>query len=165
MLFEKLKFSFGLLFTLAFTSLQAQESINATGGDASGSGGTASYSIGQVVYTTNTETNGAVAQGVQQPYEISDVIGITEAQGIKLSVSAYPNPTDDNLKLSIDATTMLTILSMSYKLYDLNGKLLQNEQITNNQTNIVMRNLVSATYFVKVFQDNNEVKTFKVIKN
>ncbi len=35
---------------------QAQESVNATGGDATGSGGTVAYSVGQVVYTTNTGT-------------------------------------------------------------------------------------------------------------
>ena len=33
---------------------QAQESANASGGDATGSGGTVAYSVGQVVYTTNT---------------------------------------------------------------------------------------------------------------
>jgi hypothetical protein len=39
------------------------------GGEATGSGGSVSYSVGQVVYTTNTGINGSVAQGVQQPYE------------------------------------------------------------------------------------------------
>ncbi|MCK9613650.1 MAG: T9SS type A sorting domain-containing protein [Bacteroidales bacterium] len=47
----------------------------------------------------------------------------------------------------------------------MNGKLVQNEKITGIQTNIVMRNLVPATYFVKVVQGNKEVKSFKIIKN
>lgn len=67
---KKLKLSALLLLGLGLTGLQAQESVNATGGNASGSGGSASYSVGQVVYTTNTGTNGTVAQGVQQPFEI-----------------------------------------------------------------------------------------------
>ena len=46
----------------------------------------------------------------------------------------------------------------------MNGKLLQSEKITGNQTSIVMSNLVPATYFVKVIQGNKEVKTFKIIK-
>ena len=67
------------------TSLQAQEAIPATGGEASGSGGSASYTVGQVVYTTNVGTNGnSVAEGVQQPYEISVVTGIPEAKDISL---------------------------------------------------------------------------------
>ena len=56
---------------------QAQESVNSTGGNATGSGGTVSYTIGQVGYTTNTGSNGSVAQGVQQAYEILTV-GINE---------------------------------------------------------------------------------------
>ena len=159
---KKLKLSAVLLLGLGLTGLQAQESINATGGNASGSGGTVAYSVGQVVYTTNTGTSGSVAQGVQQPYEISTVTGLEEAKGISLSVSAYPNPTTDYLTLSIGE---FEISNLSYQLYDMNGKILQSEKIADNQTNIVMSNLVSATYFVKVIQGNKEVKTFKIIKN
>ena len=159
---KRLKLSAVLLLGLGLTGLQAQESINATGGNASGGGGSVSYSVGQVVYTTNTGTNGSVAQGVQQPYEISVVTGIEEAEGIYLSVTAYPNPTTDYLTLRIDE---FEISNLSYQLYDMNGKLLQNEKIAGNQTSIVMSNLVPATYFVKVVQGNREIETFKIIKN
>ena len=159
---KKLKLSAVLLLGLGLTGLQAHTSINATGGNASGSGGSASYSVGQVVYTTNTRTNGSVAQGVQQPFEISVVTAIEEAKGINLSVSAYPNPTTDYLTLEVKE---FELSNMSFQLYDMSGKLLQNEKITGNQTSIVMSNLVPATYFVKVIQDNKEVKTFKIIKN
>ena len=165
MKYKKLKFSALLLLGLGLTGLQAQESVNATGGNASGSGGTVSYSVGQVVYTTNIGTNGSVAQGVQQPFEISVVLAIEEAKGINLTVSAYPNPTTDYLTLEVDASTTLSIQSMAYQLYDMQGKLLQNEKITSNQASIVMSNLVPATYFVKVIQSNKELKTFKIIKN
>jgi len=159
---KKLKLSAVLLLGLGLTGLQAQESVNATGGDALGSGGSASYSVGQVVYTTNTGTSGSVAQGVQQPYEISVVTAIEEAKGINLSVTAYPNPTTDYLTLLIDE---LEISNLSYQLYDMNGKLLQSQKITGNQTSIVMSNLVPATYFLKVTDNQKEVKTFKIIKN
>ena len=162
---KKLKLSAVLLLGLGLTGLQAQTSVNATGGNAAGSGGSASYSLGQVVYTTNIGANGSVAQGVQQPFEISVVTAIEEAKGINLSVTAYPNPTTDFLQLKVDASTTLSIQSMSYQLYDMNGKLLQSEKITGNQTSIVMSNLVPANYFVKVIQANKEVKTFKIIKN
>jgi len=159
---KQLKLSALLLLGLGLTGLQAQESINATGGNASGSVGSASYSVGQIVYTTNTGTNGSVAQGVQQPYEISVVTAIEEAKDITLSVSAYPNPTSDYLTLHIEE---IDILNLSYQLFDMNGKLLQNEKITGDQTNIVMSNLEPATYIMKVIQGNKEVKTFKIIKN
>jgi len=158
---KRLKLSGVLLLGLGLTGLHAQESPNATGGIASGSGGSASYSVGQVMYQTHTGTNGSVAEGVQQPYEISVVTGIEEAKGINLSVSAYPNPTTDYLTLSIDN---FEISNLSFQLYDINGKLLQSEKITGNQTSIVMSNLVPANYFVKVIQGDKEIKTFKIIK-
>ena len=158
---KKLKLSAVLLLGLGLTGLQAQTSINATGGNASGSGGSSSYSVGQVAYQTHTGTNGSVAQGVQQPFEISVVTAIEEAKGINLSVSAYPNPTTDYLTLEVKE---FELSNMSFQLYDMSGKLLQNEKITGNQTSIVMSNLVPATYFVKVTESNKEVKTFKIIK-
>jgi hypothetical protein len=159
---KRLKLSAVLLLGLGLTGLQAQECVNATGGNASGSGGSASYSVGQVVYTTHTGTSGSVAEGVQQPYEISVVTAIEEAKGINLSVSAYPNPTTDYLTLEVKE---FDLSNLSFQLYDMNGKLLLNEKITGNQTSIVMSNLVPATYFVKVIQGSKEVKTFKIIKN
>jgi len=159
---KRLKLSAVLLLVLGLTGLQAQTSVNATGGNASGSGGSASYSVGQVVYTTHTGTSGSVAQGVQQPYEISVVTGIEEAKGINLTVSAYPNPTTDYLTLEVKE---FELSNLNFQLHDMQGKLLQSEKITGNQTSIVMNNLVPATYFVKVIQNGKEVKSFKIIKN
>ena len=163
---KRLKLSAVLLLGLGLTGLQAQESVNITGGDASGSGFSASYSVGQVAYQTHTGTSGSVSEGVQQPYEISVVTGIEESKGINLSVSAYPNPTTDYLTLTINdnVKTRHALSLLSYQLYDMSGKLLQSKKITGNQTSIVMSNLVPATYFVKVIQSNKEVKTFKIIK-
>jgi len=151
-----------LLLGIGLTGLQAQESINATGGNASGSGGSVSYSVGQVVYNTNTGTNGSVAQGVQQAFEISVVSAIEETEDINLTFSAFPNPTNDFLQLKVENETLK---DLSFQLYDVQGKLLQNKKITENQTNIDMSNLVSATYLIKIIQSNNEIKTFKIIKN
>ncbi|MDD4148633.1 MAG: T9SS type A sorting domain-containing protein [Bacteroidales bacterium] len=159
---KRLKICAILLLGLGITGLQAQESINATGGNASGSGGSVSYSVGQLTYQTHVGTNGSVAEGVQQPYEISIVTEIEEAKVINLLVSAYPNPTTDYLTLSISG---FDISNLSYQLYDMQGKLLKNEKITCSETSVVMSNLVPATYFVKVIQGNKEIKTFKIMKN
>jgi hypothetical protein len=78
---------------------QAQESVNASGGDATGTSGTVAYSVGQVVYTSNTGSTGSVAQGVQQSYEIF-MVGIKETE-LNISLSVFPNPTSDNLTLQI----------------------------------------------------------------
>lgn len=90
------------------------------------------------------------------------VTGIEETKGINLLIKVYPDPTTDYLKLSVNE---FDFSNLSYQLYDIHGRLLQNEKITDNQTSIVVNNLVSATYFVKVIQNNREIKTFKIIKN
>jgi hypothetical protein len=144
--------------------LYAQQVIPSTGGNASGSGGSANYSVGQVVYTTNVGTNGSVVQGVQQPYEISIVSGLDETFGIKLKCLVYPNPTTDFLILKVDAWTSLNALNMSYEFYNIGGKLLENSKIEGSESFIITRNLVPSTYILKVLIGNKEVKIFKIIK-
>jgi len=149
------------MLALGLSGSQAQEGVSATGGSASGSGGTVSYTVGQAVCKTHAGTAGTVAEGVQQPYEVSVVTGIEEGEGIHLSVLAYPNPTRDYLQLKVEREALT---DPSYQLYDLQGRLLQSERIEGDQATIGMRELVPATYFVKVLQGGRVVKTFKIIK-
>lgn len=141
--------------------LQAQESANASGGDATGGGGSVAYSVGQIVYTTHTGINGSVAQGVQQPYEISVVLSIKHPAEIHLSMMAYPNPTPDMLTLSIKGAS---IEDLSYQLYDMAGRLIEDQRITSPETQIRMGSLNDAVYHLKVVNSSQEVKTFKIIK-
>ena len=156
---KKVKLSF-LLLGLGLAA-QAQQATTATGGDASGSGGTVAYSVGQIVYTTVTGANGSIAQGVQQPYEISIVQGIEE-NSIQLELTAYPNPTTNYLTLHVGKAELSTL---NFQLYDISGKLIESRKIISRTETIAMANLASATYFLKVTNNNNEVKTFKIIKN
>lgn len=152
------------IFLITGSSVFAQESTVATGGDATGAGGTSSYSVGQVVYTTNTGTNGSVAQGVQQPYEISVTTGV-DVETIQLEMVVYPNPTTDYLKLKIDASASLNNQQLSFQLYDIQGKVITTNQVTDNTTTIEMVNYPKGTYFLKVADNSKLVKTFKIIKN
>ena len=151
------------IFMFGVNCLQAQETIPATGGKANGSGGSASYTIGQVVYTTNVGANGnSVAQGVQQAYEISVVTSIPEAKNINLSVSAYPNPTTDYLTVKVEN---YETANLQYIIFDINGKELQKVKATGTETKIETSKLVPANYFVKVLDNKKEIKVFKIIKN
>jgi hypothetical protein len=150
-----------LLLGLGLTGVKAQDAIPVSGGNALGSGGSASYSVGLVVYTTNTGTNGSVAQGIQQPFEISVISGIEDAKGITLQYSVCPNPATDFLILKTEGKLQMQCIA---SLYDLNGKLLKSKKIEGNETNIEMSNLVSAIYFLKIIANKKEIKTFKIIK-
>ena len=63
----------------------SQSSLNSSVGIATGAGGTASYSVGQVIYTTNYSTKISETQGVQQPYdwEILHCAGIPSSPNVK----------------------------------------------------------------------------------
>ncbi|MDP3914975.1 MAG: T9SS type A sorting domain-containing protein [Bacteroidota bacterium] len=172
----------------SLTELQAQEAIVAAGGNASGSGGSINYTIGQVIYTTNTGTNGSGVQGVQQGYEIlvvpglksatalnmvknskinslsSLVTGIEDPKFINLKCIVYPNPTSDILTLTIDYLDTENG-NLSYLLFDINGKLIEKNKIENRITLISMGHLVPATYILNVIEGNKSIKTLKIIKN
>ncbi|MCK4748161.1 MAG: hypothetical protein KAT15_14025, partial [Bacteroidales bacterium] len=73
-----------LLLGFSLAGLNAQEAIPATGGEANGSGGTVSYTVGQLLYHTQSANSGTVAQGVQQPFEILELTGVGSMAGINL---------------------------------------------------------------------------------
>ena len=151
-----------LAFAFMLSPANAQNVILTTGGEASGSGGTVSYSVGQVSYAIHTGTGGSVSEGVQQPYETYEETGIDEAFGIELLVTVYPNPASDYLTLKVES---YEIENLSYQLYDMNGRLVESKKITGIETGINMANLTPSTYFLKVIDGKKEVKTFKIVKN
>lgn len=152
----------GFCFLLfATTSLLAQQSITALSGEASGSGGSMAYSVGQIVYTVQTGTNGSLSQGIQQPYEISITRGEVLGIGINLNLSVYPNPAINYVMLVVDNYDK----TLSYQLYNINGQLLENKSVVTNSTTIKMEQYPAGIYFLNVNRNNKNVKIFKIIKN
>lgn len=139
----------------------AQENTDALGGMAYGAGGSVSYSIGEVDYINATGPGGSITEGVQQPYEIIVISGI-EDKDINLSFAIFPNPTADFVVLSVqNANTAY----MTYGIYDIEGKLIEKQDVNDSRTTIAMRDLANGIYFIKVLRKSSEVKLFKVIKN
>ncbi|MCW3070741.1 MAG: hypothetical protein JWO44_631 [Bacteroidetes bacterium] len=161
MIQTKKRIFFFCVFGALISTTKAQQGTVAAGGDASGSGGSASYSIGQVDYITGTGAGGTATQGLQQPYEIYVMTGI-EKTGIALSMSIYPNPTTEQVTLNVKD---LSANGMSYTLSDAQGKLIKQDKLTGNETIISMVELHKATYIITVMDGTNTVKTFKIIKN
>jgi hypothetical protein len=152
-----------LLFNFVFSSvgLFAQNVISTAGNNATGSGGTVNYSIGQVLYTSNTGINASATQGVQQPFEISVVTSIKDASEINLICSTYPNPSTDFVTLKI---VNYKIEKLHYQLFDTKGTLIETKKIENYETSINMSSYTRANYFLKIIENNKELKVFKLIK-
>jgi hypothetical protein len=162
MKYKKIKICSVIMLFISITGLQAQETLPAAAGNAFGTDGSVSYTVGQIAYTYNNGTNGNVAQGIQQPYEIFVITGIQETKGMSLQCLVYPNPVTDNLILKIENNEFS---KLSFSLFDVNGKLLDNKKVAGKETSINMNSLVSSTYFLKVFNGNIEIQTFKIVKN
>ena len=144
---------------LAINYSVAQTSLNAGGGDFESANVTLSYSIGQVFHETTV-----LNEGVQLPYNIVEVVGIDDIDGIFLKISAYPNPTSDFLELRIE-TEDFDYNNVVYQISDSNGRLIKSGNILDFQTVVSMQNLSSGVYFLEVRTKNNTVKTFKIVKN
>lgn len=149
------------LFSLGSIKLYSQSNITAGGGEATGNGGKVNYSVGQIDYITETGSNGNTSSGVQQPYEIYVQSSIVQTD-INFSVSIYPNPSADFIILNFENQD---IQKMSYKLFDIQGKLIIHKKIKTNPANIELTDLNNGIYLIKVMKNNAIIKTFKIIKN
>lgn len=149
---------FALFFQLVIFS---QSNIVTTGKTALGTTGNVTYSIGQIDFQTNSGTSGTISQGVQQAFEIV-TLSTNDIPQIQLTASVYPNPTVQNVTLSIKE---YDLLNLQYVLFDLQGKVIFTGKITANETQIEMTSLQSAHYLLQVVENNKNLKTFKIIKN
>ena len=154
--------TFFLFLLFSATIVYSQQSLTTAGGEATGIG-TASYSIGQVAYSNNTGSNGSVSQGVQQAYTIVDVVDLVGGlAAINLELVAYPNPTNSALTLNIGNYNNQ---NLTYRLCDMQGKLLDSQKVNNRSTEIGMQDLPASTYLLNIVDQESLIKTFRIIKN
>jgi hypothetical protein len=141
-------------------SIYSQETITTSGGEATGSGGSSSYSVGQIVYTTHTGASGSISQGVQQSVELF-TLSNPDLTTVNLTAVTYPNPTSNYVVLAISDANLS---NLNYVLYDLQGRIVTKGLTTQANTQIDMHSLATGTYVLKINQNSQELKTFKIIK-
>ncbi|GAA4762463.1 MULTISPECIES: T9SS type A sorting domain-containing protein [Flavobacterium] len=150
------------IYCLFFSAISfGQEDFVFSGGEATGSGGTVSYSFGQVAFETVSGSNGELTQGVQQALEVYTLATTDFSYGLQAIL--YPNPAIYSVNLSLGSLNDFS--QLSYELIDVSGKILQNGKITESQTEIDVSNLSSATYFFNLIDSGKRIKSFKLIKN
>ena len=161
MLMSLLKKSIFSAFVLLASQLVcSQEAVSASAGAVSGSLGSGSYTVGQVFYTTHTAATGSVSQGVQHPFEIQ-TLSNAALTTVNLTAVTYPNPTKDFIILKI---TDSALNNLRYTLFDVNGKSIASDSITESSTQIQLKHLSIGAYILKVSQQNQSLKTFKILK-
>lgn len=160
--YKTIRFLIGLILCFSMTNVYAQYTISTAGGELSGINGTVSYTVGQVAYTTKTDANNRITEGVQQPYEISIVTTLDDSYDT-IELVVFPNPATNFLVLKVIDSGRT---DLSYKLYDTQAKLLKNGLVTGSSDTIIKIDEEPAgTYFLSVTNHEIIIKTFKIIKN
>ena len=78
-------------------------------------------------------------------------------------ISVYPNPGNNTLNICA-AVTMWQPYNARIEIYDLSGKLIHNQEITDNITPIITTSWPSGTYIWKVIANGKEAESGKWIK-
>ena len=159
--FKQSKYLIALAFVLCagMTQTYAQESVNASGGDASGSDGSVAYSIGQVFVNSVSGNNGIIAQGIQQAYGFFQVgvDDLEEAKGINL----YPNPVGNTLYVEMD---MMKPGLWVAQVFNMEGKEIMSTFLASSLSNLSANQMAAGNYILRIQKNNKNVKSYKIIK-
>ncbi len=151
-----------LTFTLSFVyylGLNAQELVSSSGNNYTNSKGTIHYSVGELMVETFINSSNYVTQGFHQSK--LTVTSISELNNDEVSISVYPNPTSDNLKLIVNS---VNLDNNRFELYDISGSKILHGKIRNAETILKLSNLKSSIYILKIFKEEKEINSYKIIK-
>lgn len=138
--------------------LFAQESVVASGGDASASGGSVSFSIGQIVYQSENSSDGTVSQGVQQAYEVLSVN--TQEWDLSYNISLYPNPSVDYLVIEVENADE----ELTYSIFSQNGEVIGTGKLSGSTTTIKTGTFAPAGYFLTISKKDKSLRQYQFIK-
>jgi Secretion system C-terminal sorting domain len=136
----------------------SQSAVLSAGGDASGTGGSISYSIGQVFYTHTDGTAGTIHEGVQQPYEFF-AVSVDEVHAA-LRLNVFPNPTTQMLILQAESLTP----GLTAHIYDSSGQLIFESLLSSNSLTIDAQSWAAATYVLRITDLSGGTSHYKIVK-
>lgn len=161
--------AFGIFFVFS-GAVNAQSSFVSTGGELNGSGGSASISVGQVQYQSQTGSNGSSAGGVQQAIEVSNISiqdipfknkGYHSNLNDIIALKIYPNPTKDDVIIQVDNFKGEVL---NYRLLDITGKELKSGEMLTPEISVSLSDFPPATYFMEVTQAER-ASVYKIVKS
>ena len=152
-----MKYTF--IFLLAFSSMRmlSQSSPVSSGGEGGGPGGTVSFSIGQLVVESTSDSQGSISPGVQQTYEASSVF--VDEDLFNNSLQVYPNPTTQSLRLEFASP-----FEGQLTIFDVQGNTVATRVINSKGVQIDASNWSAGTYMLHVLKDKQSVSVHRVVK-
>ena len=152
---------FSFLFVLGGT-IQAQEVIASAGAEVESSGGSMSYTIGEMVVTSTVGTEGGLTQGYQQGFLTPTAIDEIPAE---LELSLYPNPASDFIIIESKSLADFEQITM----YDMAGKLIWSQNgnsSVDNRITVDFKGHAAGNYIIRLADsDKNQSYSYSVIKS
>ena len=146
-----------LLMSCGFCSF-AQNAISSTGGHFKTTGGSTSFTVGQVAYVLKKGNGSYLNEGVQQVYT-KKTTPVEELVYLK-EVQLYPNPTHETMTLILSSKEDVQV---RYTIMDYLGKEIKNGIILSEKSEISLRDLPSGNYFISL-KSKKENRIFKMVK-
>ena len=135
-----------------------QNALSTTGGHFKSTGGSTSFTVGQVAYVLKKGTGSYLNEGVQQVYT-KKTTPIEELVYLK-EVQLYPNPTQETFNLIISTKEDVQI---RYTIMDYLGKEIRNGNILSEKSEITLMDLPAGNYFISL-KSKKENRIFKIVK-
>ncbi len=144
---------------LAMSQTASPELVSSAGDSFNNTSYQLDWSIGECITTTHTAGDYVLTQGFHQD---SYVITAVEDLRADIDMSVYPNPTTDFISLKVESSK---VEAMQYTITDFTGRVLQIENFADDIEQINFSNYAVGTYFITVSENNQLIKSFKIIKN
>ena len=123
-------------------------------------GNSISFTIGEALTTTLTNSSYKITQGFQQPSYMATAI--TEVENPVYDLNIYPNPASNVITISNNGNTFSNNTRLF--LIDVLGRKLIEQQLNNKQTLIDLQQLAAGTYFIVIDENGFGSFTHKITK-
>lgn len=148
-----------LVFVSLFISLfvVSQDVVSTQGDSYSNANASIDFTIGEVVISTGSDGTNDITQGFHQTKW--SYVGL-ENHSPKYDVTIFPNPTEDVLNVQT-----LQFDNVTYMIFDVNGKLILHDKLSEEITAIEVGQLAPGSYSLILKDNQQKLKTFKLIKS
>ena len=153
-----------LMGNLSYAQSISPQSINSNGSSMTQSNGSISFTVGELVVLTHTDSDGNTLGGGFTSGATVTTVSVKEPNPEVLTVKVFPNPTTDLVNIQI---TNSTIDQVIISITDLQGKEVFNGKYAaiSNVIGINTAHYASGTYVLSLSDKNKQVLgTYKIIK-
>ena len=154
-----------LMATMTYAQSIAPQSVNSGGTKMTQANGSLSFSVGELVVLSQTDSQGNTLGGGFTAGATLTTVSIQETDAAVLDVKVYPNPTMELVKIQINHSTLDQVV---VTITDLQGKEVYNGKYAGISNTIGINTAAYApgTYVLSLKNLNNQVLgTYKIIKH